>query len=128
MYGKYEGAKTSKTKKELGYMLKYMTKEEFIKAVDERKFVVRNVKGNKYEVSMITQQIDPTGVPKYGICAVINPNTKDGFFTQSGGGYNKALASIEDIALYVNEHAEDKDTNEVDCVAYFGRRQNYNTI
>lgn len=109
-------------------MLKFMTKERFIQAIDERRFAVQNVKGNKFEVLYIGTHEDGEGVTQYGISRVINPDTKDGYFNQNGGGYNKYHACIEDIAMYINKHAEDKDGNKVNCLEYFQGKQRLNEM
>ena len=109
-------------------MLKYMTKEEFKNAVDERRFVVNTLSENKYEVFMMSVQTVEGMAPQFGITRVINPDTKDGNFRQTGGGFNKRYACIEDIAYYLNRNAEDKDTNELDCIKYVQQKQRYNEI
>lgn len=109
-------------------MLTFMTKKTFIEAINERRFVVRNVKGNRYEVLLMDAQDDGNGGQRFSISSVINPETKDGLFNQSGGGYNKAHACIEDIARYVDQHAEDKDEDDSSCTQHFMYRQHYNEL
>jgi hypothetical protein len=109
-------------------MLTHMTKKTFIEGIDERRFVVRNVKGNRYEVLLMDAQDNGNGGQRFSISAVINPDTKDGLFHQSGGGYNKAHACIEDIARYVDRNAEDKDEDDSSCTQHFMYRQHYTEL
>lgn len=106
-------------------MLKYMTKASFIEAVDQRRFVVKNPKGNVFEVYYISQlEFDQ----KFSMVQVINPETKNGCWTKNGGGYNKAIDTIESVAYYIDKNAEDKESNPIKCLDYFMNRQNYNII
>jgi hypothetical protein len=112
-------------------MLKYITKKIFIESVRERRFVVQHVKGNKYAVYMISQSVGFEGMPQqYSLPQVVNPETKDGLWNQTGGGYNKAHACIEDIARYVDNNAEDKDddSEEESCAIFFMYKQRLNEI
>lgn len=106
-------------------MLKYMTKAAFIEAVDQRKFVVKELSDTKYEVYLMG--FDPIA-QTFGIRRVTNPDSKDGIWRKSGGGYNKAQATIDDIAWYVDRNAEDKDSNPVSCTQYFQSKQCYERI
>jgi hypothetical protein len=124
------GARLPKNKNEmeLVLMLKYMTKEDFVNAVNERRFVVMNPKGNTFQAFMITEQ-EGNGFKQMGMANIINPDTKDGNFRQTGGGYNKAMATIEEIALYVDKHAPyDERFDGFSCYNFFLSKQNYNTI
>jgi hypothetical protein len=126
-----EGSPKIKNELELVNMLKHMTKKTFIEGVSERRFVVTNVKGNKYAVYMITVEDTSAymAVPvQYGMAQVVNPNTKDGLWNQNGGGYNKSHACMEDIARYVDDHAEDKDEVEESCAIFFMYKQRLNEI
>lgn len=109
-------------------MLKYMTKEAFIKAVDESRFVVVGKTDTKYEVYLITASEEPNGTIRHGMLRVVNPDTKDGNFRQTGGGYNKSHACIDAIAFYVNRNARDKDEVDTNCVDYFQKKQRLNSI
>jgi hypothetical protein len=109
-------------------MLKFMTKETFKKAIDERRFMVQNVKGNQYEVFYIGTSDNGQGVPQMNVSRVVNPDSKDGYFKQNGGGYNKAHACIEEIAWYVDHNAEDKDDKELSCISYWALKQNVNSL
>lgn len=113
-------------------MLKYMTKGEFKKAIDERRFVVQNVSGNKFEAFYISDGgQNAEGATQFGLIRVVNPDTKTGYFTQTGGGYSKAMATIEDIAHYVDTNKEvehEEGFEDFSCYSYFVSHQNYNEI
>lgn len=113
-------------------MLKYMTKGDFKQAIDERRFVVQNVSGNKYQVFYIgSGNKDNEGNVQHGLSRVVNPDTKTGYFTQTGGGYSKAMATIEDIARYVNNNKDvehEEGFEDFNCYSYFVSHQNYNEI
>lgn len=103
-------------------MLAYMTKEDFKRAIDEYRFVVRMETNTKWEVLHMSQ----SERNKFGIQKVIKPNKVDHYFRQTGGGYNKAMACIEDIAQYVDEHSP--EGSDFSCYDYFMARQHYNVI
>lgn len=92
-------------------MLKYMTKEDFTQYVEEERFVVNALNMTKFEAYVIQERgaSEKPGGKRFYLQAVINPDTKDGTFIQRGGGFNKSYAVIEDIAYYVDNHADDRD-------------------
>jgi hypothetical protein len=106
-------------------MLVNMTKATFKKAVDERRFVVRQVTPTQFEVLYISHDENSN---TFNMLHVVNPDSKNGNFRQTGGGYNKAHSTIEDVAYYVNHNAEDKDSNDLNCVQYLQQNQRWNEI
>jgi hypothetical protein len=109
-------------------MLKFMTKETFIQGVKERRFIISNPKGSTFEVHYIGISSDGNGTPQYNVSRVTNPNSKDGTWRKTGGGYNKEYATLEDIALYIDEHAEDKDEGNLSARKFLMTCQRYNSI
>jgi len=102
-------------------MLKYMTKEQFMKGVDEKRFVIVAKTATKYEVYYITENHEG----RHAMIRVVNPESKDGTFSMTGGNYHKGIECMERIAHYVDEHAEDKDKYNISCLKFFQSTQQF---
>lgn len=106
-------------------MLKCMTKEQFKLYIDEYRFAVEQLTPTKFKVMVINYD-KSTGTKRYRINQVIN-NNKTGLFIQNGGGYDKSHACIDDIAWYLDNESEEKDS-EFSCIDYLMKNQHFNNI
>ncbi|MER2006275.1 MAG: hypothetical protein ABS939_02385 [Psychrobacillus sp.] len=105
-------------------MLKTMTKAQFKEAIDKRQFVVKGLTATRYSVHLM--KVRENG--EFILYNVVNPDTKSGNFSQTGGGYSKAMACIEDIARYIDLESPKEIDPDFSCRDYLMKNQKWNEL
>lgn len=93
-------------------MLKHMTAGQFKEAVLSNRIIVRKKSPSRFEAYYITYKDG-----RFNLRQIVNPDTKDGDFRQTGGNYNKYFATLEKIAAYID--------NGTDLLDFVEKNQNY---
>ena len=99
-----------------------ITKDEFMQAVNENRFCVKEITYTKYQVFVITE-FEFEGIKNFYMKSVIIDGKH--IIRQTGGNFNKSRACIELIAWHI-DRAEVGGKSE--CIDYFQKKQRYQNI